>query len=170
MSRQKLTQKLLDNLESEIHILKAITHRNIVGMEECFVSRAPHSLDGSRLGRSPGNRQSLQLTRLLQKSETHIYLVMEFCSGSDLSIYIKNRGRLPTLDYLPRAAGPDAEKVFWPHPTAGGIDEKVTRCFLGQLCELPSFRAFCKSLQLLQPWHCSSCDLRTSFTAISSLK
>ncbi|ORX37575.1 hypothetical protein BD324DRAFT_641773 [Kockovaella imperatae] len=103
VSRQKLTTKLLENLESEINILKAINHRNIVGMEDCF------------------------------KSDTHIYLVMEFCSGSDLSIYIKNRGRLPTLDFVPRGAGPNAEKIFWPHPAAGGIDERVIRCFLGQL-------------------------------------
>lgn len=38
VSRQKLTQKLLENLESEINILKAISHRNIVSLEDCFVS------------------------------------------------------------------------------------------------------------------------------------
>jgi serine/threonine-protein kinase ULK/ATG1 len=39
VSRQKLTAKLLENLESEINILKAISHRNIVSLEDCFVSR-----------------------------------------------------------------------------------------------------------------------------------
>lgn len=24
-------------------------------------------------------------------------------------------------------------KMFWPHPVSGGIEERVTRCFLGQL-------------------------------------
>ncbi len=71
----------------------------------------------------------------MQKNDTHIYLVMEFCSGSDLSIYIKNRGRLPTLDFLPRAGASENEKIFWPHPPTGGIDERITRCFLGQLCK-----------------------------------
>ena len=38
VSRQKLTTKLLENLESEISILKAISHRNVVSLEDCFVS------------------------------------------------------------------------------------------------------------------------------------
>jgi serine/threonine-protein kinase ULK/ATG1 len=62
---------------------------------------------------------------------------MEFCSGSDLSIYIKNRGKLPTLDYVPRRST-NGDKVFWPHPASGGIDERVARCFLGQLGEWAS--------------------------------
>ena len=57
---------------------------------------------------------------------------MEFCSGSDLSVYIKNRGRLPTLDYVPRGSL-DNDKIFYPHPPSGGIAERVTRSFLGQL-------------------------------------
>lgn len=70
---------------------------------------------------------------------------MEFCAGSDLSFYIKARGRLQNLDFVPRPGmfanypGPhtlDGDgKMFWPHPPSGGIDEKVTRCFLGQLGE-----------------------------------
>ena len=77
---------------------------------------------------------------------------MEFCSGSDLSVYIKNRGRLPTLDYLPRAGAGEGEKVFWPHPPTGGIDERVTRCFLGQLGEwrwIASLRGLCTSISAL---------------------
>lgn len=38
VSRQKLTTKLLENLESEINILKAISHPNITALEDCFVS------------------------------------------------------------------------------------------------------------------------------------
>nr|XP_018260145.1 ULK/ULK protein kinase [Kwoniella dejecticola CBS 10117]OBR82303.1 ULK/ULK protein kinase [Kwoniella dejecticola CBS 10117] len=116
VSRQKLTTKLLENLESEINILKVIHHRNIVALEDCF------------------------------KNDTHIYLVMEFCSGSDLSIYIKNRGRLETLDFIPRPgssmaqlARKDEGKIFWPHPSSGGLDEKVTRSFLGQLAQAIKF-------------------------------
>lgn len=128
MSRQKLTAKLLENLESEINILKAISHRNIVSLEDCFVSHP-----------------FLDLRRMLtpvQKNDTHIYLVMEFCTGSDLSFYIKNRGRLATLEFEPRPGmhfsgvlppAPGTNKYYWPHPPSGGIDERVTRCFLGQL-------------------------------------
>jgi serine/threonine-protein kinase ULK/ATG1 len=57
---------------------------------------------------------------------------MEFCSGSDLSIYIKKRGQIESLDYVPKFSS-TGEKVFWPHPEAGGLDERVTRHFLGQL-------------------------------------
>ncbi|WWC92685.1 uncharacterized protein L201_007644 [Kwoniella dendrophila CBS 6074] len=116
VSRQKLTTKLLENLESEINILKVIHHRNIVALEDCF------------------------------KNDTHIYLVMEFCSGSDLSIYIKNRGRLETLDFVPKPGSSlshlerkEDGKIFWPHPNTGGLDEKVTRSFLGQLAQAIKF-------------------------------
>lgn len=71
---------------------------------------------------------------MTQKNDTHIYLVMEYCSGSDLSVYIKNRGRLATLDYVPHGSL-DGEKIFYPHPPTGGIAERVTRSFLGQLGE-----------------------------------
>jgi serine/threonine-protein kinase ULK/ATG1 len=72
---------------------------------------------------------------ILQKNDTSIYLVMEYCSGSDLSIYIKKRGKISSLEYTPRGS-PDGAKVFWPHPDSGGLDERVTRHFLGQLGEL----------------------------------
>ncbi|BEJ11706.1 hypothetical protein CspHIS471_0201660 [Cutaneotrichosporon sp. HIS471] len=114
VSRQKLTSKLLDNLESEINILKAINHRNIVALTDCF------------------------------KNDTHIYLVMEYCSGNDLSIYLRQRGRIETLDFIPRIyesnmVASRGGKVFWPHPPSGGLDERVTRCFLGQLAEAVRF-------------------------------
>jgi hypothetical protein len=44
VSRQKLTAKLLENLESEINILKSIHQRNIVALLDCFVR--PHSTGG----------------------------------------------------------------------------------------------------------------------------
>lgn len=37
VSRSKLTPKLLENLEGEISILKAISHRNIVELDDCIV-------------------------------------------------------------------------------------------------------------------------------------
>ncbi|CAG8443394.1 4108_t:CDS:10 [Diversispora eburnea] len=60
--RSKLTKKLLENLESEISILKSIQHDHIVQLMDC------------------------------QKSDTHIHLIMEYCSMGDLSNFIKRRG------------------------------------------------------------------------------
>jgi serine/threonine-protein kinase ULK/ATG1 len=57
---------------------------------------------------------------------------MDYCSGGDLSFYIKKRGRLPTLEYVPQSGG---KEQYWPHPEEGGLDEIVVRCFLGQLGE-----------------------------------
>lgn len=62
--------------------------------------------------------------------DERIYLIMDYCSGGDLSFYIKKRGRLPTLEYVPPEGGP---KRFWIHPEEGGLDEVVVKCFLGQL-------------------------------------
>lgn len=66
---------------------------------------------------------------------------MEYCSGADLSFYLRYRGRIDSLDFIPRVyesnmvASRTEGKVFWPHPETGGLDERVTRCFLGQLGE-----------------------------------
>lgn len=53
--RSKLTSKLLENLESEISILKRITHRNIVELKDCLVSFPLHSLISSVLSSSTRN-------------------------------------------------------------------------------------------------------------------
>lgn len=60
---------------------------------------------------------------------------MDFCSGGDLSIYIRKRGKLASLDYhLPDPTGrTEGRMVFWPHPAVGGLDDFVVRNFLGQL-------------------------------------
>ncbi|KAI9362641.1 kinase-like domain-containing protein [Pilaira anomala] len=90
--RSKLTKKLLENLESEISILTAIRHDHIVGLIEC------------------------------QKTESNIFLVMEFCSLGDLSHYIKDiRANNSTK-------GP-----------AGGLPERVVRHFLKQLANALEF-------------------------------
>ncbi|KAI8088949.1 kinase-like domain-containing protein [Halteromyces radiatus] len=84
--RSKLTKKLLENLESEISILKAIRHDHIVGLSEC------------------------------QKTDTHIHLVMDFCTMGDLSQYIKRIRSSKTT------RGP-----------LGGLPEITVRHFLKQL-------------------------------------
>jgi serine/threonine-protein kinase ULK/ATG1 len=37
VARQKLTPKLLENLEGEINILKTISHPHVVELEDCIV-------------------------------------------------------------------------------------------------------------------------------------
>ncbi|EIW71440.1 hypothetical protein TREMEDRAFT_67767 [Tremella mesenterica DSM 1558] len=117
VDRQKLhSPKLTDNLMSEINILKMLHHRNIVALEDCY------------------------------KSDTHVYLVMEYCTGSDLSLYLKKRGRIPTLDFVPRpgswlptANASEDGKIFWPHPPTGALDERITRSFAGQIAQALKF-------------------------------
>ncbi|KAI8886647.1 Pkinase-domain-containing protein [Backusella circina FSU 941] len=90
--RSKLTKKLLENLESEINILTSIRHPNIVGLIEC------------------------------QKTNSHIYLVMEYCSMGDLSNYIK---KIRTNKAL--------------KSRAGGLPERTVRHFLKQLANALQF-------------------------------
>lgn len=108
--------------------------------------------------------------------DERIYLIMDYCSGGDLSFYIKKRGRLPTLEYVPPEGGP---KRYWIHPEEGGLDEVVVKCFLGQLSELdliPCLGVLWGSdtdvLPLLssQLRHSSSFARRTSSTETSSLR
>jgi serine/threonine-protein kinase ULK/ATG1 len=102
VSRSILTTKLFENLQSEIDILKRMSH--------------PH------------------VTQLIDiiRAEKYIYLVMEFCAGGDLSIYIKKRGKIDGLTYVP---SPGAAPIFYPHPKAGGLHEIAVRAFLRQLGE-----------------------------------
>ncbi|EEB09058.1 ULK/ULK protein kinase Atg1 [Schizosaccharomyces japonicus yFS275] len=71
--RKKLTKKLLENLESEISILKEIKHVHVVELYDC------------------------------QKSGRFIHLIMEYCSLGDLSYFIRKReklGSIPSLSWL----------------------------------------------------------------------
>ncbi|KAJ3826660.1 other/ULK/ULK protein kinase [Lentinula raphanica] len=106
VKRDKLSAKLFENLQSEIQILKLVSHRHI--------------------------------TRLLDivQSKHNIYLVMEYCSGGDLTHYIKKRGRVETLEYIPN---PGAAPQYYPHPRTGGLDEIVIRSFLRQLARALKF-------------------------------
>ncbi|PWN18775.1 kinase-like protein [Microstroma glucosiphilum] len=110
VTRRKLTQKLLDNLEGEIAILKAVSHPNIVELIDCL------------------------------KTESHIYLVMDFSSGGDLSQYIKRKGLLAedALSKSSSRAFLAAAKEF-PHPNDGGLNAKVVRSFLEQLAAAMEF-------------------------------
>ncbi|KAI9484757.1 kinase-like domain-containing protein [Zychaea mexicana] len=90
--RSKLTKKLLENLESEISILKGIRHPHIVGLIEC------------------------------QKTDTHIYLVMEYCSMGDLSQYIKQKRTSKSA-----------------RRSSGGLSERLARHFLKQLADALQF-------------------------------
>ncbi|RIA96937.1 kinase-like domain-containing protein [Glomus cerebriforme] len=97
--RSRLTKKLLENLESEIQILKGIRHDHIVQLVDC------------------------------KKSDTHIHLIMEFCSMGDLSNYIKRRGDVNSI------TATDSELK----PTTNGLNEYVVRHFLKQLANALEF-------------------------------
>lgn len=108
--RKKLTPKLLDNLEGEIAILKAIQHPNIVELKDCL------------------------------KTEHQIYLVMAFCASGDLSQYIKKRfdiyqrAGIPEVGALTRS-----QKPKYPHPVDGGLNETIVRSILTQLAAALEF-------------------------------
>lgn len=106
VNRSGLTQKLFENLQGEIEILKSVTHRHI--------------------------------TKLLDivHAERNIYIILEFCAGGDLSNYIKKRGRVEGLEYIP---SPGAAPIYYPHPRVGGLDEVVVRSFLRQLARALKF-------------------------------
>ena len=71
----------------------------------------------------------------MQKTESHIYIIMAFCSSGDLSHFIKKRGEVESLvPHDPRSSGSSASlRPLYPHPKDGGLNEAVVRCFLGQL-------------------------------------
>ncbi|KIM41275.1 hypothetical protein M413DRAFT_445312 [Hebeloma cylindrosporum] len=106
VKRDNLSTKLFENLQSEIQILKSLSHRHI--------------------------------TRLIDivRAEKHIYLIMEYCAGGDLTNYIKKRGRVEGLEYVP---APGAALQYYPHPRTGGLDEIAVRSFLRQLARALKF-------------------------------
>jgi serine/threonine-protein kinase ULK/ATG1 len=61
---------------------------------------------------------------------------MEYCAGGDLTNYIKRRGRVEGLEYIP---APGAALQYYPHPRTGGLDEIVVRSFLRQLARALKF-------------------------------
>jgi hypothetical protein len=82
---------------------------------------------------------------------------MAYCSAGDLSVYIKQKGRVVGLSSssshqsssssrrdqkgkgrVQDDAGAGEEEELYPHPKEGGLNEVVVRCFLGQLGEFIS--------------------------------
>jgi len=61
ISQERLTLKLQENLESEISILKNHAHRNIVSLYD------------------------------IERSDRHIYIILEYCRGGDLQRFIKHQ-------------------------------------------------------------------------------
>lgn len=71
---------------------------------------------------------------------------MDYCSAGDLAGYIRKRGDLVALSesnlgLLPGSGGNErggsglGRRTIYPHPEAGGLNETVVRCFVGQLSE-----------------------------------
>ncbi|XP_074567988.1 serine/threonine-protein kinase ATG1c-like isoform X2 [Curcuma longa] len=65
IAMDRLSKKLQENLLSEVSILRRINHPNIIALYD-FIQ-------------TPGR----------------IYLVLEYCKGGDLSVFIQNHGRIP---------------------------------------------------------------------------
>ncbi|KAG2006923.1 CAMK/CAMKL/GIN4 protein kinase, variant 2 [Coprinopsis cinerea AmutBmut pab1-1] len=106
VKRDNLSARLLDNLQSEIQILKSLSHRHITKLID------------------------------IVRAEKNIYLIMEYCAGGDLTNYIKKRGRVEGLEYIP---APGEPPQYYPHPRSGGLDEIVLRSFLRQLARALKF-------------------------------
>ncbi|KAF4613175.1 hypothetical protein D9613_010944 [Agrocybe pediades] len=106
VKRDNLSSKLFENLQSEIQILKSLSHRHITKLID------------------------------IVRAEKHIYLIMEYCAGGDLTHYIKKRGRVEGLEYVP---SPGAALQYYPHPRTGGLDVIAVRSFLRQLARALKF-------------------------------
>jgi serine/threonine-protein kinase ULK/ATG1 len=52
---------------------------------------------------------------------------MEYCSGRDFTNYMKKRGRVENLEYIPE---PGAAPQYYPHLMTGGLAEIILRIFL----------------------------------------
>lgn len=121
-----LKAKLLDNLESEIAILKSLNHRHITALTDIVV----------RILLSTIIMSPCRCSFPDQKAEKHVYIVMDYCSGGDLSQYIRARGKIETLEYVPE---PGAAPIYFPHPKSGGLDQRVVRSLLLQLADALKF-------------------------------
>ncbi|POW08069.1 hypothetical protein PSTT_07826 [Puccinia striiformis] len=98
--KSKLTNKLFQNLQDEINILKKIRHPNVVGLVDCV------------------------------SNSDYIFLIMQYCSNGDLSVYIKSQSKKITKN---------SATLPFPHPQDGGLNEWIIRSFLGQLADALRF-------------------------------
>lgn len=83
---------------------------------------------------------------------------MDYCSGGDLNMYIKARGKIETLEYVPE---PGAAPIYFPHPKSGGLDQRVVRSLLLQLAN---------SLKFLRDRNLMHRDLKPQVKLISNMR
>ncbi|WFD07437.1 non-specific serine/threonine protein kinase [Malassezia vespertilionis] len=108
--RNKLSPKLLENLEGEISILTSMRHTNIVDLRDCVYS------------------------------DEFIHLIMEYCPGGDLSQYIRQHGDVAPWDGNAAANPLAAEqRRLYPHPIDGGLNDAMVRSFFAQLASALRF-------------------------------
>ena len=107
VTRRKLSPKLLENLQGEIAILKAVSHPNIIALIDCL------------------------------KTDSHIYLIMDYSSGGDLSQFIRRKGSLSRHCQVTESFAA-ASSGYAPSPE-GGLHTKVIRSFLAQLASAMQF-------------------------------
>ncbi|KAJ1801482.1 Serine/threonine-protein kinase [Coemansia sp. RSA 2399] len=80
--RSSLTRRLLENLETEINILRTVKHPSVVELIDCL------------------------------KSRNHIHLVMEYCSLGDLASYMRKRKDNPVLRNMDGGLNMDITRSF----------------------------------------------------------
>ncbi|KAK7204730.1 kinase-like domain-containing protein [Myxozyma melibiosi] len=68
--RSKLKKRLLENLETEIEIMKTLTHPHIVQLYE------------------------------ITQSSTYVHLIMEYCALGDLNVFIRKRDRVSNMPLI----------------------------------------------------------------------
>ena len=116
------TAKLFDNLQSEIDILKSLSHRHITKLIDIIVRLISlfYTLDTHLRCLIPASRAEYLLDHgILRRRRPH-------------KLYQKERPcRRARVHPLPGAA-----IQYYPHPRSGGLDEIVVRSFLRQLGEL----------------------------------
>lgn len=102
--RARLNKRLLESLDHEISILKRITHPHIVSLID------------------------------FQQTNSHFYLIMEYCSLGDLSFFFRKRKEL--INSHPLIAS-----LFQRYPPApdNGLHEDLARHFLKQLASALEF-------------------------------
>ena len=82
INRKALTKTTEDLLINEINLLKHIKHENIVEMYDFQVTKEIYSF------------LLIDCLYSLKWDENYIYIVMEYCAGGDMSMFIRSRQQL----------------------------------------------------------------------------